>query len=50
MDFEQRFDLGIPGSSCASLLVKLQGAFKSIFAFLILLEGEVATQSLSGVC
>lgn len=49
MGFEQRFDLRIPGSFCTSLLVKLRGAFKSIFAFLILLEQEVATQSPSGV-
>lgn len=45
---EQSFNYGIPGSSCTSLVVK--GAFKSIFAFLIPLEGEVATQSPSGIC
>lgn len=48
--FELRFGLKIPRSPYASLLIKLRGAFKSIFAFLILLEGEVATQSSSLVC
>lgn len=47
---KQSFNYGIPGSSCTSLVVKLKGAFKSIFAFLIPLEGEVATQSPSGIC
>lgn len=39
-----------PGSSCASLLVKLRGTLNSLSAPLMLLEGKVATQSPSGVC